>query len=60
MEANFGGPLGTLIAGVGMAAFYCALTWINLLLGMFLTPLFIVPLTWIQDWWNERKGAVQA
>lgn len=59
METNFGGPLGTLIAGVGMAAFYMALTWINVLLGMFLTPLFIVPLTWIQDWYNERKG-VQA
>lgn len=60
METSFGGPLGTLIAGVGMCAFYIALIWINLLLGMFLTPLFIVPLTWIQDAWNEARRPSQA
>ena len=49
-----------MIAGVGMCAFYVALIWINALLGMFLTPLFIVPLTWIQDAWNARRKAAQA
>jgi hypothetical protein len=49
------GPLGTLWAGSGLIAFYIALIWLNTLLGLFLTPLFIIPLTWLQDWWNERK-----
>ena len=57
VEQNFGGPLGTLIAGVGMGAFYVALIWINMLLGMFLTPLFLIPLTWIQDAIAERRKA---
>jgi len=43
------GPLGTLWVGLGLGGFYIALTWINLLLGNFLTPLFLIPLTWIQD-----------
>ena len=55
MEQNFGGPLGTLIAGLAMGAFYIALIWINSLLGMFLTPLFLIPLTWIQDALEARK-----
>ena len=49
MEHSFGGPLGTLFVGLGLGAFYSALIWINLLLGVFLTPLFLVPLTWVQD-----------
>jgi hypothetical protein len=49
------GPLGTLWAGSGLIAFYIALIWLNTLLGLFLTPLFIIPLTWLQDWWNGRK-----
>lgn len=49
MEQNFGGPLGTLIAGLGMGAYYLGLTWINILLGIVLTPFFIIPMTWIQD-----------
>lgn len=60
VESTYGGPLGTLIAGVGMCAFYLALIWINTLLGLFLTPLFLVPLTWIQDAWNARRKAAQA
>ena len=43
------GPLGILWVGLGLGAFYIALIWINTLLGVFLTPLFIVPLTWLQD-----------
>ena len=49
MEHSYGGALGTLIAGLGLVAFYIALAWINVLLGTFLTPLFVVPLTWVQD-----------
>lgn len=49
MEPNFVGPLGTLWVGIGLGAFYLALTWINVLLGNFLTPLFLIPLTWLQD-----------
>jgi len=36
VEQNFGGPLGTLIAGLGMGAYYLGLTWINILLGIVL------------------------
>ena len=43
------GPLGTLIAGLGLGAFYAALLWVNLLLGHILTPLFLIPLTGRQD-----------
>lgn len=49
MEHSYGGTLGTLIAGLGLVGFYIALVWINVLLGTFLTPLFVVPLTWVQD-----------
>ena len=41
--------LGTLWAGLGMGAYYMALIWINTLLGVFLTPLFLIPLTWFLD-----------
>ena len=49
------GPLGTLWVGLGLGAFYVALIWLNLLLGHFLTPLFLIPLTWLQDAIAERK-----
>ena len=51
------GPLGTLWAGLGMGAYYVALIWINSLLGVFLTPLFIIPLTWLQDAAKARQAA---
>ena len=57
MEHTTGGPLGTLIAGLGMGSFYVALIWINMLLGLFLTPLFLIPLTWVQDALKARKQA---
>jgi hypothetical protein len=44
-----GGPLGIIWVGLGLGAFYLALIWINVLLGNFLTPLFLIPLTWLQD-----------
>ncbi|MGQ0766283.1 MAG: hypothetical protein ACT4OZ_11515 [Gemmatimonadota bacterium] len=49
------GPLGTLWAGLGLGAFFLALTWVNLLLGHFLTPLFLIPLTWLQDAVQSRR-----
>lgn len=59
MESSIGGPLGTLIAGLGMGAYYIGLTWINVLLGVVLTPFFIIPLTWVQDAIAKRKAAQQ-
>ena len=56
MEQNFGGPLGTLIAGLGMGAYYLGLTWINILLGIVLTPFFIIPMTWIQVARAKKKA----
>ena len=53
METN--GPLGTLWVGLGLSAFYIALIWINTLLGIFLTPLFIIPATWLMDKVGMRK-----
>ena len=50
------GPLGTLWVSLGLIAFYIALIWLNALLGHFLTPLFIIPLTWLQDKLRERKA----
>lgn len=56
MEQSFGGPLGTLIAGLGMGAYYVGLTWINILLGILLTPLFLIPATWVQDALAKKKA----
>jgi hypothetical protein len=47
VETN--GILGTLWMGIGLGSYFLALTWINVLLGSFLSPLFIVPMTWLQD-----------
>lgn len=57
MESSWGGPLGILVAGLGLGAFFTALIWVNSLLGIFLTPLFIMPLTWVQDALKARKAA---
>ena len=43
------GPFATLWVGLGLCAFYIALVWINTLLGVVLTPLFIIPLTWLEE-----------
>ncbi len=59
MEHSFGGPLGILIAGLGLGAFYAALIWINSLLGLFLTPLFLMPVAWLQDAMAARKASRQ-
>ena len=56
MEQSFGGPLGILIAGLGLGAFYAALMWVNALLGLFLTPLFLMQVAWVQDAVAERNA----
>jgi hypothetical protein len=47
MESN--GVLGTLWVSLALGGFYAALTWINILLGIFLTPLFAMAGTWLTD-----------
>ncbi len=44
METS-GGTLGVLWVGLGLGGFYIALIWVNTLLGMVLTPLFLLPAT---------------
>ncbi|GJG87712.1 hypothetical protein tb265_28930 [Gemmatimonadetes bacterium T265] len=48
--------LGTAWAALGMTAYYLALVWINTLLGLFLTPLFLIPMTWLQDRIGMRRA----
>jgi hypothetical protein len=50
------GPLGTLWVSLGLICFYIALIWINTLLGVFITPLFIIPQTWLLDRIKRGKG----
>jgi len=49
------GPLGTLWVSAGLIGFYLALIWLNTLLGIFLTPLFLIPGTWLMDFLERRK-----
>jgi hypothetical protein len=53
LETN--GPLGTLWAGLAVGAFFFAVVWVNMILAMMITPLFLVPLTWLQDAVKGRK-----
>jgi hypothetical protein len=48
--------LGTLWVSAGLIAFYIALIWLNTLLGVFLTPLFLIPGTWLMDKVKDRKA----
>ena len=50
------GPLAVIWVALGLIGFYIALIWINSLLGLFLTPLFIIPATWFHDWRRRRKA----
>ena len=54
MESH--GPLGTLWVGVGLGCFYIALIWLNTLLGFVLTPLFVIPTTWLMDLRTRRRA----
>lgn len=49
------GPLGTLWVSLGLIGFYLALIWLNVLLGLLLTPLVLIPRTWLMDKLNQRK-----
>jgi hypothetical protein len=49
------GPLGTLWVSIALGCFYIALIWLNTLLGFFLTPLFMIPVTWVTDALELRK-----
>jgi len=48
------GPLGTLWVYLGLIGFYLARIWLNTLLGVFLTPLFLIPGTWLMDKLQSR------
>jgi hypothetical protein len=50
------GPLGVLWVGIALGAFYIALIWLNTLLGFFLTPLFVIPQTWLMDAIARRRA----
>lgn len=54
------GPLGTLWVSLGLIAFYLALIWLNTLLGVFLTPLFLIPGTWLMDKLGLKKKEREA
>jgi hypothetical protein len=43
------------LVGLGLCAFYVALIWLNTLLAVFLTPLFIIPGTWLLEWLQGRR-----
>lgn len=51
------GPLGTLWVGLGLGCFYLALIWLNTLLGFLLTPLFVIPQTWLLEAVRRRRSA---
>ncbi len=46
--------LGTIWASLGMTAYWMGLLWLNILLGSFLSPLFTIPVTWVQDALKKR------
>lgn len=55
LDVETHGPLGTLWVGLGLGAYFLALTWMNILLGHMLTPLFLIPITWLQEALQQRK-----
>ena len=53
---NTQGPLATLWVGIALCCFYIALVWLNTLLPMLVTPLFVIPATWLLDLIRGRKA----
>ncbi len=51
------GALGTIWASFGMTAYFMAIMWISTLLSLMLSPLMMMPLSWIQDWRKRSKKA---
>ena len=56
---NSNGVFGTLWVSLAIGCFYAALIWINSLLGMFLTPLFVLPSTWLLDKGKPRSDSLK-
>lgn len=56
---NSNGVFGTLWVSLGIGCFYAALIWINSLLGTFLTPLFVLPTTWLMDRGKRRSDSLR-
>ena len=54
MESH--GTFGSFFAALGMTAYWMALIWINILLSLFLSPLFSIPITWVQDKMRKSKA----
>jgi len=52
------GSLAIVWTGLGLGGFYIALIWINALLGLLTTPLFILPLTHLLD--KRKQPAASA
>jgi hypothetical protein len=50
------GPLGVIWVSLGLGAFYIALIWINSLLGLVITPLFVLLGTRVLDMISGRKA----
>ena len=57
MDSN--GVFGTLWVSLALGCFYAALIWINSLLGVFLTPLFVLPSTWLLDKGRPRSDSLR-
>jgi len=51
------GPLGVIWVSLGLGAFYMALIWINSLLGIVLTPLFVLLLDGLRSMIVRKKPA---
>lgn len=51
--------LGTLWAGLGMGAYFMAVIWINALLALFLTPLVLIPSSYLLDGVIARRSKSQ-
>ncbi len=54
------GPLGVIWVSIGLSAFYVALIWINSLLGIVLTPLFVLLLNGLWNMIFGKKAAPPA
>ena len=54
------GPLGVIWVSLGLGAFYLALIWINSLLGLVITPLFVLLGNSVWNMIFHRKSAPSA
>jgi hypothetical protein len=54
------GPLGVIWVSLGLGAFYVALIWINSLLGLMITPLFVLLSNSVHNMIFHKKPAPPA